>query len=112
MKKKNNETLERRKYPRVRVPVLCRDVRPRAKKKPITNISLGGVRIYSDERMDAGQEVELEFFLPAGSTVRAKARVIWIKELPPGAPGIYDVGLEFLELSRKAEKELSQVLKT
>jgi len=110
MKGKNKEGLERRRYPRVRVPVLWGEVRAGGKKKPIANISLGGVRIYSDERTDVGQEVELEFFLPAGSTVRAKARVVWIKELPPGAPGIYDVGLEFVALSKKAREELSKVV--
>ena len=110
MKGKNKEGLERRRYPRVRVPVLCGEVRAGGKKKAVANISFGGVRIYSDERTDVGQEVELEFFLPAGSTVRAKARVVWIKELPPGAPGIYDVGLEFVALSKKAREELSKVV--
>jgi len=92
------------------VPVVCREVHPSAKKKPITNLSLGGVRIYSDDRLDVGQELELEFFLPNGAFLKAKARVIWIKELPPGAKGVYDVGLEFLALPKKAKEELGQVL--
>jgi c-di-GMP-binding flagellar brake protein YcgR len=81
-----------------------------AKKQRVSNLSLGGVRIYSDEHLEIGQELDLEFFLPNGTILGAKARVVWIKELPPGSQGVYDVGLEFVALSRKAREELSQVL--
>jgi len=92
------------------VPVLYRIPRTPAKRQHVSNLSLGGVRIYSDERLNIGQELELEFFLPSEATIEARARVVWIKELPPGEQGVYDVGLEFLALSDKARKELSQVL--
>ena len=77
----------------------------------VSNLSLGGVRIYSDEWMAAGQEVELEFILPHGASFKALARVVWANELPPGSPGVYDVGLEFVGLSRKARHELKLFLK-
>jgi c-di-GMP-binding flagellar brake protein YcgR len=102
---------ERRRFPRVMAPVLCRIPRKPAKKQRVSNLSLGGVRIYSDERLDIGQELDLEFFLPHGSVLEARARVVWLKELPSESLGIYDVGLEFLALPQKARKELSLVLK-
>jgi len=92
-------------------PVSCRLPRKAALGRRVSNLSLGGVRIYSDERLDIGQELDLEFFLPSGALLEAKARVVWLKELPPGSPGIYDVGLEFLALSGKTRNELSSVLK-
>jgi hypothetical protein len=92
-------------------PVLYRVPRKPAKKQRVSNLSLGGVRIYSDERLDAGQVLDLGFFLPNGSVIEAKARVIWIKELPPGSKGIYDVGMELIKLSEKARKELALVLR-
>ena len=104
--------IEKRRFPRVMAPVLCRVPRAPAKKQRISNLSLGGVRIYSDEPLDIGQELDLEFFLPNGAFLEARARVVWSKELPPGAHGVYDVGLEFLALSKKALGELRIVLKS
>lgn len=97
-------------------PVLWRETsqltrRQRTERQRISNISLGGVRIYSDERLEVGQELDLEFFLPDGAAIKAKGRVIWFRELPPGAPGVFDVGLEFLALSKKARKALGSVVK-
>ena len=111
MQKASRPETERRRFPRIMAPVLYRTSQMLAKRKRVSNISLGGVRIYSDERLDVGQELELEFFFPNRTVVKAKARVVWIKELPPGSRGIYDVGLEFVAFPKKAREELSSVLK-
>jgi len=95
----------------VMAPVYYRIARTLARKQRVSNLSSGGVRIYSDERLDIGQELDLEFFLPSGSIVEAKAKVVWIRELPPGSKGIYDVGMELIKLSGKARKELALVLR-
>ncbi|MDH7513636.1 MAG: PilZ domain-containing protein [Clostridiales bacterium] len=112
-KKSPHSGTERRRYPRVMVPVVCRMPGGKAAQgRRVSNLSRGGVRVYSDERMVAGQVVELEFLLPHGPSFKARARVVWIKDLPPESPGVYDVGLEFVRLSKKVKKELSQVLKS
>jgi c-di-GMP-binding flagellar brake protein YcgR len=111
MNKSSKPEKERRRFPRVMAPVLCRIPRKAAKKQRVSNLSLGGVRIYSDERLDIGQELDLEFFLPNGAVLEARAKVVWLKELPPGSQGVYDMGLEFLALPKKVRKELSIVLK-
>ena len=95
-------------------PVVCRMAGGKVEVgegRRVSNLSLGGVRVYSDERMAAGQEVELEFILPHGPSFKAMARVVWAKELPPGSPGVYDVGLEFVALSKKAKRELGSVIR-
>jgi hypothetical protein len=92
-------------------PVYYRIPRTLARKQRVSNLSSGGVRIYSDQRLDIGQVLDLKFFLPNGSVLEAKARVVWVKELPPGSKGVYDVGMELIKLSGKARKELALVLR-
>jgi len=76
----------------------------------VQNLSLGGVRICSDQDLDIGQTLELELFLPNGITIEAAARVVWIKTQQPGSEGLYDVGMEFTNLSEVALMELDSVL--
>jgi len=92
-------------------PVFYRAIKLSTPRQQVNNLSLQGVRIYSDERLDVGQTLELEFFFPNGITLEVMARVVWIKKLPPGSAGVYDVGMEFINLSEKALKELDAVLK-
>jgi c-di-GMP-binding flagellar brake protein YcgR len=101
---------ERRRYQRVIVPVLYRIPKHSAPRRQVKNLSIGGVRIYSDENLDIGQTLELEFFLPNGITIEAAAKVVWIKKQQPGSEGLYDVGMEFTDLSEVALIELDSVL--
>jgi hypothetical protein len=102
---------DRRRYPRVIAPVFFREPRVFTKKQRISDLSLGGVRIFSDQRLYIRECLELEFFLPDGSTVAAKAKVVWIKDMPPGSEAVYDVGMEFVELGEDEKEKLKTVLK-
>ena len=105
----------KRRYPRVKARVLHTQPRfygpPRlhGQKRPISNISPGGVRIYSDEPLKEGKGVQIELELPSGKSVTATARVVWLDELPPGSEGRFDVGLEFLVISDEAFDELKSI---
>jgi len=101
---------DRRRYQRVLVPVLYRIPDHSTPKRQVKNLSVGGVRIYSDEDLDIGQTLELEFFLPNGITIEAAAKVVWIKKQQAGSEGLYDVGMEFTNLSEVAMMELDSVL--
>jgi c-di-GMP-binding flagellar brake protein YcgR len=92
-------------------PVLYKATKQISAKRRVSDLSLGGARIYSDERLDVGERLELDFFLPDGSTVKARAKVSWIKEMPEGKEALYDVGMEFMELSEAATEKLKTVLK-
>ena len=109
--KSNNKT-EKRRFPRAMAPVVCRVPRILNAKKRVSDLSLGGVRIYSDEHIEVGERLELQFLLPDGSTVEAIAKVVWIKKMPPGSAAAYDVGLEFLEMTDAARDKLRAVLLT
>jgi hypothetical protein len=111
MGKPDTTNTERRKYRRVVAPVYCKPPQHISPKRRVSDMSLGGVRIYSDERLDVGGQLELEFFLPDGSTVKAMGKVAWIKEMPEGAEALYDVGMEFIQLTEAATEKLKTVLK-
>jgi hypothetical protein len=74
------------------------------------DISLGGVRIYSDERLRVGELLKMEFFLPDITPVTYTAEVVWIDALPDGSPARFDVGLKFLQLEPAALRLLVSVL--
>ena len=73
-------------------------------------MSLGGVRVYSDDRHKVGNLVKMEFFVTGAPPVTYTAEVVWIEALPKGAPAKYDVGLKFVDLSRAAYDLLLGVL--
>ena len=102
---------DRRRFPRVRAPVFYRSSRLFPPRQKVSNISPAGVRIFSDEHLEEGKRLEIEFFLPGGSSIVATARVIWTKELPPDSEGKYDVGLEFIHIPPLAVNELKSILK-
>jgi hypothetical protein len=75
-----------------------------------TNISLAGVRIYSNKPLKKGQALEIELLLPSGNSLKAIVRVVWIAALPPGSEAVYDVGLEFLNIADDVIPKLQFVL--
>ena len=104
--------INKRRFPRVKAPVLYRPIRVLGPRRRIYDISPGGVRIYSDEQLRENDQLELELFLPNGQTIVATARVVWIKRLPPDEDARFDVGLEFTSLPANANQELKYVLDT
>lgn len=103
---------ERRRFPRVKADIKYRSPRLEPRKRPIHNISLGGVRIQCDEELEQGRELEMEFYLPNGYALVAIVRVVWTKALPEGSDAAYDVGLEFLHLNPDAAAEIKKVIST
>jgi len=81
-----------------------------AKLSRTVNMSLGGARVFSDDRLKLGTKLALELLADAESTVQVLARVVWIDEQPPGSPARYDVGLEFLEVPEEMISRLAAIL--
>jgi c-di-GMP-binding flagellar brake protein YcgR len=74
------------------------------------DISLGGVRIFSDDELKVGQRLELDLFLPDDTTLATKAIVVWVHPMPEGAPARYDVGVRFDDMDDADQQRLSHVL--
>ncbi|MCL2449959.1 MAG: PilZ domain-containing protein [Polyangiaceae bacterium] len=81
-----------------------------ARQREPIDISVGGVRIYSDEALRVGELFKLEFFLPEVAPATYTAEVVWVDELPAGGPARFDVGLKFIQLEPNALRRLLQVL--
>jgi hypothetical protein len=75
-----------------------------------SNISLAGVRIYSNKPLKIGQALEIELLIPSGNSLKAIVRVVWINAMPPGSEALYDVGLEFLNIADDVISKLKFVL--
>jgi hypothetical protein len=102
---------DRRQYRRLRAALYCRPAGMKflANREPI-DVSLGGVRIYSDDPLRIGELLKMEFFLPDVQPVTYTAEVVWIEPLPNGAPARFDVGLKFIQLEPAALQLLMKVL--
>ncbi len=74
------------------------------------DVSLGGVRVYSDMEVEKGEVLKLEMFLPDGITVAFTGRVVWLERMPLGSPARFDVGLMFQDVSAEARRLLMTVL--
>jgi PilZ domain len=100
-------------YPRLLAPVYFTRARlPRGlfdKGLPPGN-SLGGVRVFTDERPGEGAPLHLEIFLADGTSVTCGVVVAWIDPLPEGAPARFEVGLEFTTLRPGDRERLAPVL--
>lgn len=110
MKKSKSERIERRLFPRVKAPVSYRIPKHPSTKNQVTNISLGGARLYSDEHLPPGSQLEIEIYFPSGQLMKALAKVVWIKELPQGSVSLYDMGIEFMNLPSHGMEKLKEVL--
>jgi PilZ domain-containing protein len=74
------------------------------------NVSMGGARVFSDDRMKIGAKLNLELLPDPDTSVQVLARVAWIDELGEGAPALYDVGLEFLDVPEEMVSRLAAIL--
>jgi hypothetical protein len=75
------------------------------------NMSLGGARVFSDDKLKVNTKLNLELLAGPESTVQVLARVAWIDALGKDAPARFDVGLEFLEVPEEMISRLAAILK-
>ena len=103
--------LNKRRYPRVKAPIFYRSPRLRLfKRQAVIDASLGGVRIYSDTPLAIEQRLDIELFLPDGTSLVCRSRVAWIAALPEGSKAKFDVGLELLEIPPGGVDRIAKVL--
>ena len=106
------EHQERIIYPRLLAPVYWRPVGLplfRRKRKPIGK-SMGGARVYTDEELSEGTRLELEVFLPDGTSATCKVQVASVDKLPESGPARFDVAVEFTALRPNDRERISAVL--
>lgn len=110
----NFNVKERRRYPRLKVsmPVGYKKLRqtPEFKKGSLAkDVSLGGIRFITDEFLALTARLVLNIDLPLPSRpISAVTRVAWIKKLP--LADRYEIGNQFLEISKEDREILSEYL--
>ncbi len=103
---------DRRQDRRIRAAVYCRPAGTEvdSRRRQAVDVSLGGIRIYSDDPLQLGELFKMEFFVPDTPPVTYTAEVVWIEPLEEGAPARFDVGLRFVQLEPAAMALLMRVL--
>jgi hypothetical protein len=102
---------DRRRFPRLAAPLYARPARlRRVDRQQVLDASLGGVRIYSDDRFDEKMPLELDLFLKDGTSLSCMARVAWTKKLPEGGVARFELGLAFTDASPEMLDQLKTVL--
>jgi len=66
--------------------------------------------IYTDDEIKHGKRLELELFLPDGTTVTCQVEVAWVDALAAGAAARYDVGLRLTDIDPRDRQRLASVL--
>ena len=99
---------ERRRFPRLAVPIFYRSPRLFAPRKPASDVSRGGVRVLTDDAFRPGQRLEIELFLPGGRSFSVDVRVSWSRALPEGDFAKFEAGLEFLGLDAERAALLAE----
>ena len=108
----SREPIDRRRYHRARSAILVRPAGPLTRVAPrqVKDISLGGLRAYSDELHKVGEKLEVELAFPDGGGATCLAEVVWAEELPAGAPARYETGLRFLQIEPEDLERIAALL--
>ena len=93
----SGDSPNRRRYARLRAPLYWRPARFRTAHRPVVDVGLEGLRIYSDEDFILDDRLSVELFFPSGESLTFVVRVAWTSALPAGGPARYDVGLQLLD---------------
>lgn len=103
---------DRRRYPRVHAEVLYRPAGLSLvhHRRNTQDISLGGMRVFSDEGLGIGSRLDLEIQVSDGPPVRCWAEVVWLVPLNDGSPATFDVGLKFIDMAPQDIQRLAAVL--
>ena len=105
--------VNRRAYRRVKAAGLVRPVGIFASSgatRGLGDISLGGLRVFSDDEHEPGHRFELELLLPRNERVLFVAEVVWVEALPGGSPARYDMGLKYVDVTPGDLQRISSVL--
>src|SRR5512147_1939613 len=103
---------DRRQFRRVCAPILMRPVSffARGPARRANDVSLGGIRSYSDEACEPGTRLELELLFPDGESAIVLAEVAWAEHLPGGFPANFDVGMRFVDARPEDLARVARVL--
>jgi PilZ domain len=103
---------DRRRYPRARTQIVYRPAGLAwfHHRRSTVDIGLGGMRSLTDDHLAVGRRLELELMAADGGWVRCWVRIAWLDRLPEGAPALYEIGMEFLDMEQADLHRVAGVL--
>jgi c-di-GMP-binding flagellar brake protein YcgR len=75
------------------------------------NISVGGLCLVANEKLNIGETLQISMELPSEKVINAIGKVVWISEyeiLDLEEETIYDIGVEFIGISKKEREEINK----
>jgi hypothetical protein len=99
---------DRRRYRRVKAPILARPagLLSRVIPRRVNDISLGGLRTYSDDPLTVGQRQEIELLFNDGGSATLLVEVAWVEALAADAPARLEAGLRIVHAR---EEDLARI---
>jgi c-di-GMP-binding flagellar brake protein YcgR len=74
----------------------------------LLDLSPGGAALFTEQRFETGQDLQLAITLRDGSNINAKAVVRWVKMIPE--KGGYASGVQFTQVSSKDQVRIAEFL--
>ena len=110
--------MDRRKFPRFSYPclVILRNSEGRAEAilTHTENIGTGGICVILKQSLRMFCPVDLELdLLDLGSHIKCQGKVVWNVQRQGDAqmkPSFYDIGLEFVDIGKKEQQRLEEVV--
>jgi len=96
---------ERRQFVRVRCP--CKITSTGHQKHTIftqtENISAGGVRLITEERLTPSSIIDLDIHIRNGDFISCKGKILWVfaRKVSDIGPVVFDTGIEFYHITDK-----------
>ena len=106
---------ERRRFPRVTYPCKILVATDREKEEfslHTENISSGGARIILQKEPEINQQVDVDIII-GKKHIKTKGRIVWsidIKTPESGGPDLFDVGIEFTQLTVDDREFLAKLI--
>lgn len=95
----SNETgYTKRRHPRLKANVHTRPTKVIGRTHPVPNISLGGMRIFSNTHFKQGETVHIELSFADGHKATELARIAWVDAYHKDSDFTYESGLEFIHV--------------
>ncbi len=101
---------DRRRFSRVNAPIYFSYSSRFLPSLPVSNVSLGGVRMFSDEKIAVGKRLNLTVTLPRGGMIECRGEVVWVKGLPEDSEANYDLGISFTDIAPSDRVALGEYL--
>jgi hypothetical protein len=89
---------KKRQHPRVKANVQYRPTKLIGRKHLAPNISLGGIRIFSNTHFKKGETVNIELSFPDGRRTIVLTKVAWVDSYPKDSDSVYEFGLKFIHV--------------